>query len=398
MATRREFLQQLTSLSIGLPTIGFSQIPPFTMGDSPVPVVDITDLYHPPQDFGDTFDLIFPYAVPEVSLKGILFDVTHRYRVPYPGEGENQLYSDPLGGREPGVITVWQLNYLFDKAVPSAPCTFEPLASQTDTQLTRGEFENQGLTLLMTILEKSSQPVEVVSFGSARPLALAINRFPDLLRKKVSKIHLCAGSYPPGELLEWNVKLDPEAFIRVISTDLPIIIYPCAERGNAFALGNYNTYWLMPNLEFLKDIDPRLLRFLVYSHSRSNRVDFLQVLEEEPPEDATQALLRRAHNVWETDVWLEVSKRVLVQRADASYRIILQSEKKVSDRPVPTALVPVRLIPKDDGNFEVDFDADKKPHKIFYRRDPDEHQRAMREAIPELYKSFKSTYRKFQTK
>lgn len=366
------------------------------MGSSSIPVVDITDLYHPPQDFGDTFDLILPYAVPEVMLKAVLFDVTHRYRVPYFGEGENQFYSDPLGGREPGIITVWQLNYLFDKAIPSAPCTFEPLASQIDTQTTRGEFENQGLHLLMKILEESPQQVEIVSFGSARPLALAINRFFDLVKRKVARIHLCAGSYPPGELLEWNVKLDPEAFVRVISTDLPIIIYPCADRGNPFALGNHNTYWQMQNLEFLKEIDPRLLRFLVYSHSRSNRVDFLQVLEEEPPEEAKQALFQRAHNVWETDVWLEVSKRILVQRADGSYRIIPQSEKKVSDRPVATALVPVKLKPKDDGNFEVDFEADEKPHKIFYRRDPEEHQRAMREALPELYKTFRTVYRKYK--
>jgi len=388
--SRRDFLRQFAVVSAGIPIFGFSSIPQFTMGSATVPVIIITDLYHPPQDFDDAFDLVFLYAVEEISLLGVLLDVTQRYRVPFYGEGESKLYADPSGGREPGFIPVWQLNYLFDKAVPCAPCPFEPLATPNDTKSTSGRFENQGIELLCKLLEQSSQPLEILSVGSARALAIAINRFPELLKKKVARIHICAGSYPPGDLLEWNVKLDPEAFERVLSTDLPIVLYPCSANGDAFALGNFNSYWQLPDLNFLRDVDPRLLRYFVYSHSRSNRVDFLQILEEDPPEEAKQSLFKRAHNVWVMDALLEVSKRVLVQRADGSWRIVTQLEKKTSDKPIETSLVPVKLIPKDDGNFDVNFESSKKPHKIFYRRNPMEHQQAFREALPILYKNFRT--------
>ncbi len=388
--TRRNFFRIAT---LGVPSLGLwgnSQIPPFTMSSNRIPVIDITDLYHPPQDFGDTVDLILPYAVPEIDLLGVLFDVSQRYRKKYIGEGEQGWYNDPTGGREPGVIPVWQLNYLFDRAVPCAPCPFVPMARKTDPQTNRGVFENQGIQLFKILLEQSTQPVEVVSFGSARAIAVAMNQFPDLLRKKVKRIHLCAGSYPPGQMLEWNVKLDPEAFIRVISDDVPIYIYPCASEGNAFAMGNYNTFWLMPNLEFMKEMDPLLLRFLVYAHSRSNRIDFLQVLEEEPLEADKNALFQRAHNVWETDVWLEVTKRILVQRADGSYQIILPTERKASDRLVSGNFIPIKFKPFPDGNFEIDQTSDDTPHRIFYRPNPEEHQQALRQALPQLYKSFRT--------
>ncbi len=388
--TRRNFFKMATLGVPGLTFLGSSQIPPFTMSSNRIPVIDITDLYHPPQDFGDTVDLILPYAVPEIDLLGVLFDVSQRYRMKYMGEGEQGWYNDPTGGREPGVIPVWQLNYLFDRAVPCAPCPFVPMARTTDPQTNRGVFENQGIQLFKVLLEQSPQPVEVVSFGSARPIAVAMNQFLDLLRKKVKRIHLCAGSYPPGKMLEWNVKLDPEAFIRVISGDIPIYIYPCASEGNAFAMGNYNTYWLMPNLEFMKEIDPRLLRFLVYSHSRSNRVDFLQVLEEEPSEADKQSLFQRAHNVWETDVWLEVTKRLLVQRANGNYQIILPTERKASDRLVSGNFIPIKFKPFPDGNFEIDRTSGDTPHRIFYRPNPEEHQQALRQALPYLYKSFRT--------
>ena len=40
----------------------------------PVPLIDITDLYHPPQDPGDNLDLIAAYALPEVDLKAVILD------------------------------------------------------------------------------------------------------------------------------------------------------------------------------------------------------------------------------------------------------------------------------------------------------------------------------------
>ena len=40
-------------------------------------LIDITDLYHPHQDVGDNFDLIMPYALPDVDL--LLVVVRHHF-------------------------------------------------------------------------------------------------------------------------------------------------------------------------------------------------------------------------------------------------------------------------------------------------------------------------------
>src|SRR5512140_2131561 len=71
-----------------------------------VPLIDITDLYHPPQDPGDNFDLIAPYALPEVDLRAVIFDVTAEYRKPT-GQVAG-LPADDRGPREPGFIPVTQ--------------------------------------------------------------------------------------------------------------------------------------------------------------------------------------------------------------------------------------------------------------------------------------------------
>ena len=85
-----------------------------------IPVIDCTDLYHPHQDPGDNFDLIAAYGLPEIDLRGVVLDVTERFRLP-PGErGEDGQATDSGGPREPGIVPVTQLNYIFGRAVPPA--------------------------------------------------------------------------------------------------------------------------------------------------------------------------------------------------------------------------------------------------------------------------------------
>lgn len=62
-----------------------------------------------------------------------------------------------------------------------------------------------------------------------------MNRDMELFRRKVGRIHLSAGSCQPG-FLEWNAVLDPHAIVRVLSSDLPVAIYPCGTRDGAFTV------------------------------------------------------------------------------------------------------------------------------------------------------------------
>ncbi|MCX5757353.1 MAG: hypothetical protein NTU83_02365, partial [Candidatus Hydrogenedentes bacterium] len=351
-----------------------------------VPLIDITDLYHPPQDPGDNLDLIAAYALPEVELKAVILDVTQRYRRPYVNP-DNPSYDDPQGRRDPGFIPVTQLNAIFGRNVPCAVGPFEPMRRPDDEMRDIPSFQQMGVDLLLQTLRESSEPVEIVSFGSARPLAVAYNREPALMREKTRCIHLAAGSTPPG-FLEWNVQLDVRAFVRVLRSDLPLAIYSCAADRSAFDLGVHNTYWQLPDLSFIRRMRPPLRNYLAYAIDRSARVDFLNAIEDEPSDETMNRVCNRPHNVWETVTWMAVANRKLVRREDGCYRIIPVAEVKPGDTVLPCELLPCAVSARDDGQFDVKLEDAPSRYRIFRRANPEENQQALREALPALYESF----------
>jgi hypothetical protein len=250
-------------------------------------------------------------------------------------------------------------------------------------------FQQSGVELLLRILRQSTIPVEILSFGSARPLAVAFNREPALLRSKVRRIHLCAGASSP-ECLEWNVMLDPRAIVRLLRSDLPIAVYPCATGKGAFAYGANNCYWRLPDLKFIERMDPRLKNYLAFAFGRSPRMDFLRLLDDPPPEHILKGIYTRSHHVWETAVWMQVTNRRLVYRADGQYRLIPAEEVRSGDKVLPNDLRPCRLNVRDDGLFSFHWSDRPSTIWMYDRGDPQENERALREALPALYVGFRS--------
>jgi len=352
-----------------------------------VPIIDITDLYHPYQDPGDNFDLIAAYGLPEVDLKAVILDVTQCYRRPS-DPGQKQEYKDDTGPRDAGVIPVTQLNYIFDRNVPFAFGPFSRLKSPSDKALDVPKFQQSGIELILKVLKEAKQKVEILSFGSARALAAAYNREPQLFKRKVRRIHLSAGSSSP-EFLEWNVMLDPNAIVCLLRSDLPIAIYPCGTGKGAFDLGANNTYYLLENLDFIRRMDPRLQRYAVYSFERATRSDFLNFLDEETPADAIERVCNRTHNVWETALWAQVSRRLLVRRPDGHYRMVPSHEVTSLDQILPNDLIPCKVNVRDDGIFTWEKTDTPTNFLMYYRGDPLLNQIAFREALPALYESIR---------
>src|SRR5579883_1528005 len=79
------------------------------------------------------------------------------------------------------------------------------------------------------VLKKKDWACATWFLGIVSLAAVAYNRDPGLFHRKVKKIYLSAGSSTPG-YLEWNVALDPNAFVRLLRSDLPIDIFPCATK------------------------------------------------------------------------------------------------------------------------------------------------------------------------
>ena len=349
------------------------------------PVIDVTDLYHPHQDRGDNFDLIAAYGLSQVDLRAVIFDVTDRFRRPFRNP-DGAGYDDATGPREPGFIPVQQLNTIFDRAVPCACAPFGTMRDPEDPMNDTPTYQQAGIDLIVQVLRESKSPVDIVSFGSARPIAVAYNRQPHLLREKVRRIHLCAGTAPRG-YLEWNVALDPHAFVRLLRSDLPVAVYPCATPSGPTDVGRHNTYWSLPDLQFVRTMTPALQRYIEYAFSRSNRQDFLTLLDEPAPIADMSEHFGRTHHVWETAVWMEVADLRLVRRPDNSCALLPADDVPDDAVIVPQALRPVRVTVDDDGQFDFEFISDRANILLYDRTDAHAHEAALRLAFPAWYRA-----------
>jgi hypothetical protein len=363
-----------------------------------VPVIDVTDLYHPHQDEGDNFDILAAFAYPEIDLRAVILDCTEPFRHPLahdPGEG---LWPDARGPRDPGFIPVWQLNYIFNRNVPCAVGPFTLMNSPSDPMDDVPGFQQQGIELILRTLEESCEPVHIMTFGSVRAVAAAYNRAPRLFKEKVALISMSAGA-SGSDFLEWNVALDPLAILCLLRSDLPIAIFPNAAAcnqdpaqeslGNAFSYDAHNTFWKLLNLHFFKDMEPRLRRYLDFAFGRVNRVDFLHAMDEDFPDGFNAGRYDNEYKIWETALWIIRTGRRLVRRADGAHRIIPPAELLPSDVELTNELRPCHVEVRDNGIYSFKETSGTTNRWIYYRGDPRENELALREALPALYLSFR---------
>jgi hypothetical protein len=151
-----------------------------------IPLVHITDLYHPPQDPDDHIDLATVVALPEYDLRAVILDVTQKFLDPAPAGFDI--------ARDPGYVPVLQLSHIIGRAIPVAVGPRAPLSGPDDDAKNRPRSEQAGIQLLLDILEDCPEPVVLSLVGSARVVTAAFNRAPELLRSKVRSLLLNAGS------------------------------------------------------------------------------------------------------------------------------------------------------------------------------------------------------------
>ena len=383
---RRQFLGSVAASVVASNHHGPSRVHA-ARTSSPVrrPVIDVTDLYHPHQDRGDNFDLIAAYALPQIDLRAVVFDVTERFRRPFRNP-EGTGYDDPTGPREAGFVPVEQLNHIFNKSVPCACAPFEPMRDPADAMEDAPAPQQAGIDLLLQAIMESESPVDIVSFGSARPVAVAYNRMPHLMRRKVRRVHVCAGAAPRG-YLEWNVFLDVHAFVRLLRSDLPIAIYPCATNTSPFEVGRHNCYWSIPDINFVRTMAPPLQRYVEYAFTRSNRHDFLTMLRESDPVADMTEHYDHPHHIWETAVWMDAAELRLVRRG-VEAAIVAAHEMEENDVEVPQTLRPVRVEVDDDGQFDFTFTEGPSNTLLYDRGDAAAQQDALRLAFPGWFGGF----------
>jgi hypothetical protein len=204
-----------------------------------VPVIHVTDLYHPHNDPDDHYDLATVFGMRAFDLRAVVIDTG----------------KDGVG--RPGLPAVQQMMRITGKQVPVATGLVENLKTQADKCEQQPAETQGGVNLILKVLHDSDTPVTVFCVGSMRDLAAAYNREPELVKAKMGRCYVNAGDTAGG--MEWNVGLDPHAYVRVMDSPLPIYWMPC------FGADGYQTYWWFKQADVLESAPLAFQNFVIYA-------------------------------------------------------------------------------------------------------------------------------------
>lgn len=227
-----------------------------------IPVLYSTDLLHPHDDPDDHYDLATLFALPELDVRGIVLDL---------GDRQQQRL-----GRPP----VEQILHIAGQRVPYVMGLARPLAAPGDQATDVPDEFQGGVELILATLRESREPVTIFTTGSLRDVAAAFNREPELLRAKVQALYFNAGNGPGGVQNEWNVKLDPDAYLRIFASGLPLYWCPC------FGRDGYQTYFVADQRTVVSACRPAVQNFFVYCLTKSQQepLEFLSSVGHALPE------------------------------------------------------------------------------------------------------------------
>ena len=265
-----------------------------------IPVIYSSDLFQPPDDPDDHYDLAMLTSLEEVELKAMIFDLASSRRKP----------------EEVGKCALEQLAKITGHAAPPWKIGLRsPLRSTDDKALDQPEEFQGGVQLILSTLEQSKEQVVMFLVGSCRDFTVAFNRNPDLLRKKVKAIYVNAGNGPKGIQTEWNVQLDPYAYVGLMTSGLPIYWCPCFSdvynlrtpedviAGKAFC-----THYVIPNqAELLTSVSKPLKNYFNYALYRLQD-EPLGFLDRDP-----LSLPDSPRSMWCTGPFLHAAERGIYQ-------------------------------------------------------------------------------------
>lgn len=272
-----------------------------------VPVIYSTDLFHPYEDADDHFDLATLFALPELDVRMVVLDLGQ------------------LQQRGSGAIPVRQMNYLTGRKVPFRVGLENPLRYPEDKAL--DQFTPETPNVILRVLKESAAKVTIITTGSVRDVAAAFNRDPTLFREKVDRIYIVDGNSAAADL-QWNPRLDPQAYLRLMRSDLPIYWTPCFGGRETIAdlaagkLGTleYQSYWKFRQSDLLESLPLPLQNFFLYALGQKNPsledpIEYLRRPTLEEPLREQQWTQTR--NMWSTVALYDAARRSLYRKADS---------------------------------------------------------------------------------
>jgi hypothetical protein len=313
-----------------------------------VPLIYSTDLFHPHDDPDDHLDLATVFALPEFDVRAVLLDQGERQ-----SEGSGRVPLDQMSK-----LTGWR--------IISAVGLSGKLESPTDTGRSQPAAFQGAVELLLKTLRESREPVTIIQVGSARDIVAAFNRDPALFRARVKAIYANIGNAAPGGK-EWNVTLDPQAYVGLLRSGLPLYLAPCFPKDSPHA-----SFWMLTSYgAALEGAPPSLQSFFLYA---------LQKID--PAHMDPIAALSMDSRSWRGSIWSKAKE----MWCTAS---LLHAAGREKDAPGAFRFVPVRIEVGDDGRIRrLDFSAPDSQTRILERSSVSAYETAMNASLRKLFEQF----------
>ncbi len=272
-----------------------------------VPVIYCTDLFHPHDDPDDHFDLATLYAMPELDIKGVVLD-----------QGRKQL-------ERPGRIPVSQMNKITGRNVPAAIGLADPLKSPDDQALDQPAQFQGAVELIIQTLRASTRPVCIAALGSMRDVVCAFNREPGLFRTNVTMVLAFIGEASDGKFQEYNVGLDPQAFVGLMRSGLPVYWVPCFD-GGLWQNRGHASFWRASQRALLEGATQEVIQYFIYALEKESAEPLAFLSRPVEPERQAR-LFAGTRNLWCAAVLGVMSGREVVFDGSKWTSVLPQSNR-----------------------------------------------------------------------
>ena len=345
---------------------------------APIPVVLITDLWHPHIDYDDHFDAATMYCLPGIDLKAVIIDQTKGAAA---GQG----------------LPVKQLNALSGRSVPIVMGALRrPMKSPSDTLDDDDCLD--GVRFILKTLQDSSTPVVLVTVASCRDLAAAFNRNPGLFREKAGKIYVFAGNGKEGEG-EYNVGLDAVAYGTIMGSGLSIYWVPCYD-GNPNnpnnPQGKHCSYWQSKVSDVLTNASEGLWKYFNYMWQRydpATKDPLLYLSLPIDPNDRNAALSNNIRQLWCTAVFADITGRRFVYEKNKNKYFSIDSTAAIPGGCVVKPAydwIDIDIEASAGGGIQYRHSASSTKVKQFNKTDMESYSKAMTEVTADLLKASQS--------
>ncbi len=339
------------------------------MSTEKYPLIYSTDLFYPPRDPDDHFDLATLFSLPELEILGIILDQGGRQK-------ENK----------PGIIPVEQMIHITGQKVPHAVGLNNPLKFAKDKGFGQNEASQKAIEMILEALKNTSKKVTIFTVGSLRDTAVAFNRNPSLFREKVKRIYVNAGYFGDADKMglgknftEYNVAIDKYAFLTIMRSGLPIYWCPCFGE-------EYGTFWKFLQRKILETLSLALQNYFFFALTKPKRIDPIDALSMQLNPDEKNRIWSEYRNMWCTAPFIHAAKRKVYKLADGRYaalRVPPQDAEKIQLFEFIPAFVSV------DNNFKIKviLGEGKVNMHVFHLLNKAEYSKILASCLRELLKS-----------